>query len=121
MIRPFELLVGLRYTRARKRSHFISFISLISILGITLGIAALITVLSVMNGFGKELRGRILGVVSHVTVTGDDGRLRDWEGVARQAQKNPHVVGGAAGLPRPGLVGRGENASGVAVRGILPR
>ncbi|OGI42789.1 MAG: cell division protein FtsX [Candidatus Muproteobacteria bacterium RBG_16_65_31] len=121
MIRPFELLVGLRYTRARKRSHFISFISLISILGITLGIAALITVLSVMNGFGKELRGRILGVVSHVTVTGDDGRLRDWEGVARQAQKNPHVVGRAPYILGQGLVARGKNVSGVAVRGILPR
>ena len=120
MIRPFELLVGLRYTRARKRSHFISFISLISILGITLGIAALITVLSVMNGFGKELRGRILGVVSHVTVTGDDGRLRDWEGVARQAQKNPHVVGRAPYILGQGLVARGKNVSGVAVRGILP-
>src|SRR3989338_8416943 len=64
MIRPFELFVGLRYTSARKRSHFISIISLISILGITLGITALITTLSVMNGFGKELRGRILGVIS---------------------------------------------------------
>src|SRR3990170_2999396 len=121
MIRPFELLVGLRYTRARKRSHFISFISLISILGITLGIAALITVLSVMNGFGKELRGRILGVVSHVTVTGDDGRLRDWEGVARQAQKNPHVVGRAPYILRQGPVARGKNLGGVAVGGRLPR
>src|SRR3990170_1867418 len=82
MIRPFELFVGLRYTRARKRSHFISIISLISILGITLGITALITTLSVMNGFGKELRGRILGVISHVTITESTGQLHDWRGPA---------------------------------------
>src|SRR3990167_1289155 len=82
MIRPFELFVGLRYTRARKRSHFISIISLISILGITLGITALITTLSVMNGFGKELRGRILGGISHVTITESTGQLHDWRGTA---------------------------------------
>jgi len=64
---PFELLVGLRYTRAKRRNHFISFISLSSMIGIALGVTVLITVLSVMNGFGEELRARILGVVSHIT------------------------------------------------------
>ncbi len=120
MIRPFELFLGLRYTRARRRSHFISFISLISILGITLGIAALITVLSVMNGFGKELRGRILGVVSHVTVTELNGRLRNWQGIAERVKQNPHVIGRAPYILGQGLAVRGKRVSGVAVRGILP-
>lgn len=120
MIRPFELFVGLRYVRARRRDHFISFISLISILGITLGIAALITVLSVMNGFGKELRGRILGVVSHVTVTELNGRLRDWPTVAKSAEKNPHVTGAAPYVMGQAMAAHGKAVSAVIVRGILP-
>ena len=119
MIRPFEAFVGLRYTRARKRSHFISFISLISILGITLGITALITTLSVMNGFGKELRGRILGVISHVTITDTGGQLRDWKDTANRLQ-NPHIIGRAPYITGQGLVSRGKTVSGVMVRGILP-
>ncbi len=119
MIRPFELFVGLRYTRARKRSHFISIISLISILGITLGITALITTLSVMNGFGKELRGRILGVISHVTVTESAGQLHNWRGTAERI-KNPHVIGRAPYIAGQGMVARGKTVSGVMVRGILP-
>jgi len=120
MIRPFELFIGLRYVRARKRDHFISFISLISILGITLGIAALITVLSVMNGFGKELRSRILGVVSHITVTESNGSLHDWQKVAEQAAKHPHVIGHAPYILGQGMVTRGKGVSGVVVRGVLP-
>jgi lipoprotein-releasing system permease protein len=119
MIRPFELFVGLRYTRARKRSHFISIISLISILGITLGIMALITTLSVMNGFGKELRERILGVISHVSVTGTAGALGDWREVAARI-KNPHVIGRAPYIAGQGMVTRGKAVSGVLVRGVLP-
>ena len=119
MIRPFELFVGLRYTRARKRSHFISIISLISILGITLGITALITTLSVMNGFGKELRERILGVISHVSVTGTNGALGNWQGVAARI-KNPHVIGIAPYISGQGMLTRGRAVSGVLVRGILP-
>src|SRR3990172_8126885 len=119
MIRPFELFVGLRYTRARKRSHFISIISLISILGITLGITALITTLSVMNGFGKELRGRILGVISHVTITETNGQLRDWKGAAERI-KNPQVIGRAPYIAGQGMVARGKTVSGVMVRGVLP-
>ena len=69
MLQPFELFVGLRYTRAKRRNHFISFISLLSILGIALGVTALITVMAVMNGFEKELRERILGAASHATIT----------------------------------------------------
>ena len=120
MIRPFELFIGLRYTRARKRDHFISFISLLSILGITLGIAALITVLSVMNGFGKELRLRILGVISHVTITEVDGRLRHWQAVASKLKEDPRVVGRAPYVLGQGMVARGKGVSGVMVRGVLP-
>ena len=80
MARPFELLVGLRYTRAKRRNHFISFISLSSMIGIALGVTVLITVLSVMNGFGEELRARILGVVSHITISGDRGPLAGGDG-----------------------------------------
>src|SRR3989338_42470 len=106
MIRPFELFVGLRYTRARKRSHFISIISLI-------------TTLSVMNGFGKELRGRILGVISHVTITESTGQLHDWRGTAARI-KNPRVTGRAPYIAGQGMVARGKTVSGVMVRGVLP-
>src|SRR5947209_19763496 len=87
-LRPFELFVGLRYTRAKRRTHFISFISLVSMLGIALGIAALITVMSVMNGFEKEIRARILGAASHIQVLGGESGLADWENIARIAKQN---------------------------------
>ena len=83
---PYEILIGLRYTRAKRRNHFISFISLISMAGIGLGVAALIVVLSVMNGFQKELRTRILGVASHIQITGIDAGLHDWPALAAQAR-----------------------------------
>jgi lipoprotein-releasing system permease protein len=120
MIRPYEFFIGLRYLRASRRGYFISVISLISILGITLGIAALITVLSVMNGFGKELRARILGVISHVTVTDASGRMRDWPTVAERLKSDPRIVGRAPYILGQGMVVRGKQVSGVAVRGILP-
>ena len=98
-IMRYEWLVGLRYTRSRKRAQgrnrFISFISLVSMLGIALGVAALITVLSVMNGFQEELRSRILGVASHVQISGYDGALDSWQQVAEAALKNADVVASA--------------------------
>ncbi len=120
MIRPFELSIGLRYTRAKRRNVFISFISLISILGIVVGIMALVTVLSVMNGFGNELRGRILGFVSHITVSGADGRLSDWRAIAKKVEPMPDVVGYAPYIVGQGMLVRGKEASGVLVRGVLP-
>ena len=81
MFKPYEIFIGLRYTRAKRRNHFISFISLVSMAGIALGVMALITVISVMNGFEQELRSRILGMVAHVTVSGDGGALRRWQDV----------------------------------------
>ena len=88
---PYELLIGLRYTRAKRRNHFISFISMISMLGIALGVAALIVVLSVMNGFQTELRGRILAVVSHVQISGANGEMTEWQRVAEQSSRQLHL------------------------------
>lgn len=120
MIRPFELFVGLRYTRAKRRNLFISFISLISILGIVVGITALITVLSVMNGFGEELRSRILGFISHVTVTEVDSGLRDWREVAAKLADHTDIGGRAPYIVGQGMLIHGKTASGVLIRGILP-
>src|SRR5436190_22598057 len=94
-LRPFELFVGLRYTRAKRRTHFISFISLISMLGIALGIAALITVMSVMNGFEKEIRARILGAAAHIQVLGSEAGFTGWEALAKTAKEHPGVVAAA--------------------------
>src|SRR5438128_867083 len=91
----YEWMIGLRYTRAKRRNHFISFISLISMAGISLGVAALIVVLSVMNGFQKELRARILGVASHVQITGADNRLAAWQQVVEGSKQHPRVESAA--------------------------
>ena len=120
MAGPYELLVGLRYTRAKRRNHFISFISLTSMIGIALGVMVLITVLSVMNGFGEELRSRILGVVSHITVSGERGPLHDWHEAERAAKQLRGYVASAPFVQGQGMVTSGRKASGVIVRGILP-
>ena len=116
----YELLVGLRYTRAKRRNHFISFISLTSMLGISLGVAALIVVLSVMNGFQKEVRARILGVVSHVQITGVDNRLADWQAVARESAQHPQVAAAAPFVNAQGMLVFGAAVRGALVRGIVP-
>jgi lipoprotein-releasing system permease protein len=120
MFRPLALYIGLRYTGAKRRNHFISFISLISILGIGLGVAALITVLSVMNGFEQELRTRILGMASHVSITGGPEALLDWQQVAREAGENPEVVGVAPYVSGEVMLTQGSKVSGALVRGVLP-
>jgi lipoprotein-releasing system permease protein len=117
---PLEFAIGWRYTRARRRYRLVSFISAISMAGITLGIAALITILSVMNGFGNEVRARILNFVAHVTVTGPSGRLSDWPLVAERVKKNPEVLATAPYILGQGLVARGKGVSGVIARGVLP-
>ena len=121
----YELFVGLRFTRARKRNsgrnHFISFISLVSMLGIALGVAALIVVLSVMNGFQKEVRARILGVASHVQLTGADNRLADWQAVANEAAVHPQVVAAAPFVNAQGMLLFGTAVRGAVVRGIVPQ
>jgi len=116
----YELLVGLRYTRAKRRNHFISFISLTSMAGIALGVAALIVVLSVMNGFQTELRARILGVASHVQITGANSRLNDWKAVADIAKQHPRVRASAPFVNGQGMLSAGQAVRGTIVRGVLP-
>jgi lipoprotein-releasing system permease protein len=116
----YELFIGLRYTRAKRRNHFISFISLISMCGIALGVAALIVVLSVMNGFQKELRTRILGVASHVQVSGRGGELAAWQQVAEQAGKHRQVLAAAPYVAAQGMLSFDQTVRGALVRGVLP-
>ncbi len=121
---PYELLIGLRYTRAgrtTRRNGFISFISGVSMLGIALGVAALIIVLSVMNGFQKEVRDRMLGVVSHVEIYAAGGQaLPDVALTLREARANPQVIGAAPFIAAQALAARGDDMKGVMVRGIDP-
>lgn len=117
---PYELFIGLRYTRAKKRNHFISFISLISLMGITLGMTALITVMSVMNGFQKEVRTRILGVASHVQIGSINGNLSHWQQTAEEAVKHPFVEAAAPYVNAQGMLSHNQVVQGVVVRGILP-
>ncbi len=119
-MQPYELFIGLRYTRAKRRNHFISFISLISMLGIALGVAALIVVLSVMNGFQEELRARILGVASHAQVSGVNNTLADWRGVAAVVGRNPEVKAMAPYVMGQGMLSNGQRVQGAIVRGVLP-
>jgi lipoprotein-releasing system permease protein len=117
---PLELFVGLRYTRAKRRNHFISFISMTSMIGISLGVAALIIVLSVMNGFQEELRSRILGVASHLQITGANNRLMDWQDVSDISRASPHVLGAAPFINAQGMLSNGQAVQGAIIRGVLP-
>lgn len=117
---PFELFVGLRYTRAKRRNHFISFISLTSMIGIGLGVAALIVVLSVMNGFQEELRSRILGVASHLQITGANNTLDNWPGIVASVKHAPHVQAAAPYIMAQGMLSYGQAVQGAIVRGVLP-
>lgn len=117
---PFELFVGLRYTRTKRRNHFTSFISFTSMVGIALGVAVLIIVLSVMNGFQMELRSRILGVASHLQVTQANNMLSDWQGVLAEAKNAPHVQAAAPYIMAQGMLTYGQAVQGTLVRGILP-
>ncbi len=119
---PYELAVGLRYTRARRgagRNSFISFIALISMSGIALGVAALIVVLSVMNGFQEELRNRILAVASHIEIRGAP-TLQDEQAVASTSLRNPHVKAAAPYVLGQAMLSTGDTNRGVIVRGIDP-
>src|SRR5437870_12349798 len=103
----YELLVGLRYTRARRRNRFIGINSLVSMIGIFVGVWALIVVLSVMNGFQKEVRTRILGVASHVQISSTDNRLPDWPSIAALAAQHPRVRATAPFAHRQALIAAG--------------
>lgn len=120
MFKPLELYVGLRYTRAKRRNHFISFISFISIAGIALGVTALITVLSVMNGFEKELRERILGVASHMVVSSASNGLDDWQRLQPYLDRYPQIQGQAPFVRGEGMLTAGAGVSGAIIRGVSP-
>jgi lipoprotein-releasing system permease protein len=119
----YEWLVGLRYTRAGKRGRrqrFISFISFISIAGIALGVAALIIVLSVMNGFQKEVAGRMLSILAHVEVTDISGQLPAWRQVTQQVLKHPQVIAAAPFVKSQGMLIRDDVMRPAFLRGVLP-
>jgi len=120
MFRPFPLFVGLRYFRAKRRNQFISFISGMSLVSIAIGVMALITVLSVMNGFQDELRDRILNMTSDATISGFDNKLSDWPAVMRDAQELPSVTGAAPYVDDQAMLANGSNMSGTEVRGVIP-
>jgi lipoprotein-releasing system permease protein len=119
-LQPYELFIGLRYTRAKRRNHFISFISLISMLGMALGVLALIVVLSVMNGFQKEIRERMLGASPHLEVVADGGMMAGWESVLDQVARHPQVSAAAPYVAGQGMLSFGQSVQGVMVRGIDP-
>lgn len=118
MFNKFELLVGLRYIKAKQRNSFVSFISLISIVGIALGVAALIVVLSVMNGFQREIRNKIIGVTSHMQISSASGAFSDWQGIGNLALKNKEVVSFAPYIDGQGLISFDGSVSGVLIRGV---
>ncbi|MFC1690243.1 lipoprotein-releasing ABC transporter permease subunit [Pseudomonadota bacterium] len=119
MYKPLEAFIGLRYVRAKRRNHFISFISLTSMLGIALGVTTLITVISVMNGFEKELRARILGAIAHATIQPADGSVMEWRSVIEKVEKHPEVDG-AAPYIEEGVWLQGSESSGAFIRGVDP-
>ena len=120
MRNPFELYAGLRYTRAKRRNHFISFISAASMAGIAEGAMALITVLSVMNGFERELRTRILGMASHATISAFEGGLSGWQDAAKKAETHKEIVAVAPYIEGEGMIRVGSELSGTLLRGIDP-
>ncbi len=121
MFKPLPFYIGLRYTRAKRRNHFISFISLTSILGIALGVTALITVLSVMNGFEKELRHRMLGMSAHVVVSTINDRWQDWQALATTLRKQAHVIGVAPFIQGQAMVTFNDQVYGTFLQGISPQ
>ena len=119
MFQPLTLAIGLRYTRAKRRNHFISFISAASMLGIAVGVTALITTLSVMNGFGDELRSRILGMVAHATISGAGEPLRDWSTAVDLAREDARVLGAAPFVEKEAMI-QGLRNQGALLRGVDP-
>lgn len=120
MFTPLELFIGQRYTHSRRRNRFISFISFASMLGIMLGVMVLITVLSIMNGFEKELRDKILGVVAHVTVSGTNGQLSDWTAQMEWLRNTKHVIGAAPYVQKQVMLTNGSKMRAVMLNGVDP-
>jgi len=121
MFRSFEWMIGLRYTRAKRRNRFVSFISATSIIGITLGVTALIVVISVMNGFQDELRHRILGMTAHATISESGRPLQDWQTLAERVKGEPDVLATAPYIQAEAMLSAPPNVSGAIIRGIEPQ
>jgi len=119
MFRPLQLFIGLRYTRAKRRNHFISFISLVSMLGIAVGVMALIAVMSVMNGFQGDLQQRILGMVAHATMQSVGGGIPNWQDTVKKVEGSEHVVGAAPFIEAQALL-RDRRTEPAIIRGIVP-
>lgn len=120
MFRPLALYIGLRYTRAKRRQHFISFISLASMLGIALGVAVLITVLSVMNGFDYEIQNRLFNSANQVTISRLDGPLANWQALQQQAEKQPKVIAAAPFVSGQGMLSNLGVSAPAMITGVLP-
>ena len=120
MINPVELFVGLRYLRAKRRTRFVSFITLISLLGISLGVAALIVILSVMNGFEGELRNRLLSMSAHGSITGEGGVTRNWQELVADISAEPGVVAAAPFVQMEGMIQSRGDLFAVMVHGVNP-
>jgi len=121
MLRPLSLYIGLRYTRAKRRNHFISFIALASMIGIALGVTVLITVLSVMNGAERELQDRILGMAPHVIVTGNGGKLSKWQQVKNEVEKLPGVAAATPYIATQGMLRSRTVNQYAMIQGINPQ
>jgi ABC-type lipoprotein release transport system permease subunit len=117
---PYEWLIGVRYLRSTHRSGFVSFVASMSVIGLSLGVAVLIVVLSVLNGFESELRSRMLTVTAHATITGVDGAIPDWRARQATAAQEPGVKAAVPFIESRGLLANGQRVSGVVVRGVLP-
>lgn len=120
MIKAVELFVGLRYLRAKRKTRFVSFITFISLGGIALGVAALIVILSVMNGFEGELRDRLLSMTAHGFVSAQDGNVKDWREVQQAIAAEPGIVASAPVIEMEGMIRTGRSLTGVLINGVLP-
>jgi lipoprotein-releasing system permease protein len=120
MLNPVELFVGLRYLRAKRRTRFVSFITLISLLGISLGVAALIVILSVMNGFEGELRNRLLSMSAHGSIAAANGRTQDWETLVERVASEPGVKAAAPFVQMEGMIQSGRDLVAVLIHGVEP-
>ena len=120
MINPHELFVGLRYLRAKRRTRFVSFITLISLLGIALGVAALIVILSVMNGFEGELRNRLLSMSAHGSITGTEGVTEGWRDLLEEIEAEPGIATAAPLVSMEGMIQSGRDLRAVMINGIDP-
>ncbi|HEV7607688.1 MAG TPA: ABC transporter permease, partial [Steroidobacteraceae bacterium] len=117
---PYEWLIGTRYLRSAHRSGLVSFVATMSVTGLALGVAVLIVVLSVLNGFETELRSRMLTVTSHATITGLDGEIANWRQAQADAAREPQVIAAVPFIESRGLLANGERVAGAMVRGVLP-